>query len=1209
MNKLQHILCLGIIIILGLLGCIPSALAAGPDGVTSGLAGVQPVPPRPDLMAQLMAAGPGRPGFTLDPALNSEAAAAAYRQYLATKLDPALRGDQALRNASAGRQLAGAPSVDQLLVALVEFSDMRHNAIPQPGVQNNTDYWVQNFDLTHYNTLLFNTSPGTKSLANYYRDASYNALTLNGVIHDWVTMPGLAANYGNDGISGVDMHTVPPTDTLTLTDLVQDAADVIGSDAAWAGAIHWADYCSSANVIDYFVVVHAGKGQEAGGGSLGDNAIWSTTGSLDAPYPLGRTGYYVQDFIVVAEDVPVGVLAHEFAHLFGLPDTWNPDVDDIPWPDWDQGGMWGEPSPACYDLLSYGCWLGRPLGTQPASMTAWARIELGWLSPAVWDLSMDPASIFLAELETPSPNDKALKILLPSFARSGSAVRRAPDPADTTSPSTLTREFYLDAETSAELRFYHWYDLESGHDYAYVEVMPSGASTWTTLRTFTGSSGEVWTQEIIDLSAYRGTTVNVRFRLTRDASYEGQGWFLDDFSLWEDGEQTWSDNCEIRGLRTAQAAPTRVSSWSATRFPLIEAVPYYLAEWRNDQAGFDVGLGQVYNMANAATGLADYFRYNPGLLLWYVNPRYLPGDNNVFVHPGAGFMLAVDAHPDPDYQTSAGTAWRTRVQMQDATFRASAQTYTNTLREADGTWNTIGPKAAVSTFRDYGTANPYWRAAIPHNSAKTPTYGITLEVEGERADRSGATVRFYLDAANLETSTKTVDKAQAEPGQVLTYTIVLTNTGVADAYTVVVSDTAPAHTSYIPSSYTVAGSPSWTMDEPGNAGIYWRGVVPLNTPVTITYQCALDTAINNGTVVENVASIYEGKTLETKLSAKTTVVAAPHLETSVKVSTPDSVLAGDFITYTIALTNSGTMAGTVYVTDCIPIYTTYVADSLQASDGVAVYDAESNCIHWSGYLPVEVGPSALITFQVQVQPGAVTPDVFNVAEVDNGMGTVIQLTDTTTVRAAPNLRASAKTVDKDVAKPGDTLRYAITLSNLGNVRTTLLLTDTIPAHTSLVTGTLDATVGEAELSGGAVSWAGSLAPTALVTITFDVTIETPLASGTPITNTAQVLEDGVTLHELKASTLVLSEPLLTRSTKEWESNSLGAGGTLTYTITLVNGGTVTGNVSVSDRLPAGLAYQSGPTASSGTGAYNPAHNEITWTGLVTPGLNVEIALQ
>ena len=470
MKRVYRILWVCIVATIALLGLASTAFAQDPEGLTVG----DLVPPRPDLMGKLGTSSTER-GFSLDMA-EAEKASAAYHDYLAAKMDPKSWRPLTVKSDKEGSSLQAAPANDKVIVALVDFNDLAHDNISKPSTENNTDYWVENFDEAHYETLLFSET-NQWSLRNYFREASDyggspTGYDLIGDVHDWDAVPGNAAQYGDDDpAGGVDNEA---SDGYDLEQLVKDAADDL---SGWTPSGGWASYCSDGSTVDYFIVVHAGKGQEVGGGALGDDAIWSMHGSLGSPYPV--TGSYdVKNFIVLSEDTPVGVFVHELGHLFGLPDTWNPysgtdAYDEMAWPQQTLSGD-GEASPSFYDPMAQGCWLGRPLGTRPASMTAWERIQTGWLTPAVWDLNMMPASIYLAQLETPSASNKALKIELPARTyvspHSGSYMRQAPDPDHWSSPNELYHTFDITASSSVVFRFWDWYDLEDGQDCDNLEV-------------------------------------------------------------------------------------------------------------------------------------------------------------------------------------------------------------------------------------------------------------------------------------------------------------------------------------------------------------------------------------------------------------------------------------------------------------------------------------------------------------------------------------------------------------------------------------------------------------------------------------------------------------------------------------------------------------------------------------------------------------------
>ena len=121
-----------------------------------------------------------------------------------------------------------------------------------------------------------------------------------------------------------------------------------------------------------------------------------------------------------------------------------------------------------------------------------------------------------------------------------------------------------------------------------------------------------------------------------------------------------------------------------------------------------------------------------------------------------------------------------------------------------------------------------------------------------------------------------------------------------------------------------------------------------------------------------------------------------------------------------------------------------------------------------------------------------------------------------------SLDGSTKVVDQSVANPGDILTYSITLLNAIGQQAPLsvTVTDTIPANTAYIIGSLQSSAGQAVYSGGAILWSGSLASGQSVTISFGVTIDASLIGPQAIVNEA-LLDDHVgTIRKISARTLV-----------------------------------------------------------------------------------------
>ena len=114
------------------------------------------------------------------------------------------------------------------------------------------------------------------------------------------------------------------------------------------------------------------------------------------------------------------------------------------------------------------------------------------------------------------------------------------------SDMTLTREFDLtSASGTVAFSYWTWFDIEENWDYLNLEISEDG-ETWTILKTpsgtdknpqgnaygwgYTGKSNG-WIQEKVDLSAYAGKKVWMRFEYITDAALNGEGLLLDDITI------------------------------------------------------------------------------------------------------------------------------------------------------------------------------------------------------------------------------------------------------------------------------------------------------------------------------------------------------------------------------------------------------------------------------------------------------------------------------------------------------------------------------------------------------------------------------------------------------------------------------------------------------------------------------------------------------
>ena len=89
---------------------------------------------------------------------------------------------------------------------------------------------------------------------------------------------------------------------------------------------------------------------------------------------------------ITTDPSPMGLYAHEFGHILGLPDLY--DRDDT---NGDSEGI-GE-----WCLMASGNWLGW-YGDTPAHMSAWCKIQMGWIEPIV--SNAQETNVAIAQLAT-----------------------------------------------------------------------------------------------------------------------------------------------------------------------------------------------------------------------------------------------------------------------------------------------------------------------------------------------------------------------------------------------------------------------------------------------------------------------------------------------------------------------------------------------------------------------------------------------------------------------------------------------------------------------------------------------------------------------------------------------------------------------------------------------------------------------------------------
>ncbi|MDQ1601760.1 MAG: immune inhibitor, partial [Actinomycetota bacterium] len=150
-----------------------------------------------------------------------------------------------------------------------------HNEIQEPDrTKDNSTAWTADFNKAYYEDL-FN-GPG-ESMKTYYSALSNGAYTVENTVSDWVTVPHNGSYYGDNSVEDFggawafiqDAGNAWYEDQLK-TKTPQQIKDYLSQFDVWDrnDFDNDGDFNEADGYIDHFQAVHAGEGEDAGGGSL-----------------------------------------------------------------------------------------------------------------------------------------------------------------------------------------------------------------------------------------------------------------------------------------------------------------------------------------------------------------------------------------------------------------------------------------------------------------------------------------------------------------------------------------------------------------------------------------------------------------------------------------------------------------------------------------------------------------------------------------------------------------------------------------------------------------------------------------------------------------------------------------------------------------------------------------------------------------------------
>jgi bacillopeptidase F (M6 metalloprotease family)/subtilisin family serine protease len=148
--------------------------------------------------------------------------------------------------------------------------------------------------------------------------------------------------------------------------------------------------------------------------------------------------------------------------------------------------------------------------------------------------------------------------------------------------SLVSPPINLAGVSNAALQFAQWYDLETGWDFGYIEVSANGGSTWTEVAPRLSGKTPAWEQPVINLTAYAGQTIQIRFRLTSDSSVTKAGWYLDDVKVVSAaGGSRWKTHVDLTAKKATKVDPapqvSRLTKPSAIKGGAVSGTPGIMA--------------------------------------------------------------------------------------------------------------------------------------------------------------------------------------------------------------------------------------------------------------------------------------------------------------------------------------------------------------------------------------------------------------------------------------------------------------------------------------------------------------------------------------------------------------------------------------------------------------------------------------------------------
>ena len=437
---------------------------------------------------------------------------------------------------------------------------------------------------------------------------------------------------------------------------------------------------------------------------------------------------------------------------------------------------------------------------------------------------------------------------------------------------------------------------------------------------------------------------------------------------------------------------------------------------------------------------------------------------------------------------------------------------------------------------------------IDLSKGETKTFTVVATVVGYGNVTNSLTVGNKTSKINVTvpeiTPDKTVDNENPNFGDNVTYTIVVSNDGIADAKNVVVKDVLAEGLKFIEANY------NGVYDE-ATRTVTWIVDINAKNHVDLTVKVKVEDygVLNNNVTIGNKTS-FVNITVPEIIPDKTASIDNPNF--------------GDEITYTVNVTNAGKVnANNVVVHDVL-------GEGLEliSADG-GVYDDKTRTITWT----VNLNSGETKSFKVVAK-------VIGYGNVTNSLvvGNKTSAVDVNVPEIIPSKDANNKAPNF-----GDSIDYTITVNNIGKADAkNVVVVDHLAKGLKYISSSDNGVYDEASHT---VTWVIDIAADS----SFDLTV-------TAVAEAYGVLTNIVSVGDKSASVDVNVPEIIPDKTADIENPNFGDN--VTYTVTVTNDGNADAKaVVVRDVLGKDLKFVS----ATGTYTFDEATNTITWTVDVDAG--------